>query len=241
MTLILEKYPVRRLQSVLSVRFFLLCLISFFFADNPHQECFVTDVSHRSRRCAIFRKRRHARAFGPINDGMLQKVQVPVDASYNEPRAEYTLHANNLIQNDAVKHGLSRSEVPALRDTAFVEIVDEHMIKINKLAQPVADFQLSVADGKFWNQLNQKLWSKNEETVRKDENNRHLNAPPILRKEDFAYILSVLEFNCFVDIHNMLLDVLNVPNQAESDNNAFCEICQSVYLIIFFDYVDYHV
>lgn len=26
----------------------------------------------------------------------------------------------------------------------------------------------------------------------------------------------------------MLLDVLNVPNQAESDSDAFCEICQSV-------------
>jgi hypothetical protein len=60
---------------------------------------------------------------------------------------------------------------------------------------------MSVADGKFWTQLNCKLWTKNDD-VRKDENNRQLSAPPVvvLRKEDFAYILSVLETTCFTVI-----------------------------------------
>jgi hypothetical protein len=167
--------------------------------DNPHEECYVTDVSHRSRRCVTFRKRRHTRAFGPVNDGMLQKVQVPVDASYNEPRAEYTLDSTHLIQADAIKNGLSRLEIPALNDSIINDSFDEHTLKIHRLTQPVADFLMNIVDGKFWTQLNCKLWNKNEESPRKDENNRHLTTPPVivLRKNDFLYIMSLLETNCF--------------------------------------------
>jgi hypothetical protein len=137
--------------------------------------------------------------FGPINDGMLQKVQVPVDSSHNEPRAEYILDANHLIQSDAIKHGISRLEVPTFSDLRVTESVDDYALKINRLAQPVSDFILNVADGKFWAQLNCKLWNKNEDSPRKDENNRHLTLPPTitLKKQDFVYILSLLETTCF--------------------------------------------
>lgn len=205
-------------------------MLNFADLDNPYQESFVADISHRSRRCVIFRKRRHTRAFGPVSDGMLQKVQVPVDASHNEPRATYTTDGFNLVQADALKHGLTRADVAALCECSVAEAAEDTLIKINRLSHSVADFQLNIADGKFWTQLNCKLWNKNDDGSRKDENNRYVNAPPIvvLRKEDFSYILSVLEFKCFEAIHNTLLDVLNVPNQAETDSDAFCEICQSV-------------
>lgn len=127
---------------------------------------------------------------------MLQKVQVPVDASHNEPRAEYNQEGFYLIQADALKHGLNRADIAALDDNTTLDANDNTLIKINRLAQPVADFQLNVADGKFWTQLNCRLCNKNDG---KDENNRHLSVPPVvvLRKEDFSYILSVLEMTCF--------------------------------------------
>ncbi|KAI6240046.1 Protein Jade-3 [Aphelenchoides fujianensis] len=144
---------------------------------NPHQETFVTDVSHRSRRCATFRKRRHARLDGPVNDAMLQKVQVPVEPAYSEPKVEH-----------------------------------------------YADIGLD-----FWKELNWQLWraQRGSESLR-DENNRQMALPPavVLRKEDFVYVLGLLETVCFREMHSMLIDVLNVHNQAEGEE-AFCEICQS--------------
>jgi hypothetical protein len=130
---------------------------------------------------------------------MLQKVQVPVDSSHNEPRAEYTLDGNHLIQMEAIKQGMNKTEICPLRDTTILEISDEHSLKINRLPQSVSDFLLSPQDGKFWTQLNCKLWNKNDEIARKDENNRHLTVPPVivLQKDDFAYILSLFETICF--------------------------------------------
>jgi hypothetical protein len=127
---------------------------------------------------------------------MLQRVQVPVDASHSEPRTEFTLDANHLIKLEAIKQSANRAEVGPLRDTAITESSDEHSIKINRLPQPVSDFLLNAQDGKFWTQLNCRLWNGG---LRKDENNRHLNVPPviILKKNDFAYILSLLESTCF--------------------------------------------
>lgn len=129
----------------------------------------------------------------------LFQVQVPVDASHSEPRAEYNLDATQLIQADAIRHGMNRLEVPPLSESIAATSADEHALKINRSKQPVADFLMTVADGKFWTQLNCKLWNKNDDSPRKDENNRHLSAPPVivLRKNDFAYVLSLLETKCF--------------------------------------------
>jgi hypothetical protein len=195
---------------------------------NPHQEAFVADVSHRTRRCVALRKRRHARIHGPVNDAMLQRVQVPVDASYSEPRVEYTHDSTYYLNLDAGKLGLTKQEVFALRDTVIPEADEDKRLKIPRLAQPVAAVMLNRADGRFWTQLNCRLWN-NENGVRKDENNRHPAVPPavVLAKSDFTYIMSLLETNCFNEMHGALLDVLSVPNQAD-DDNAFCEICQSV-------------
>lgn len=99
-------------------------------------------------------------------------------------------------------------------------------------ARQVAEYALNVEDGRFWRQLNRALWQKRG-GVRRDENNHRpaLQSTIVLKRSDFAYLMSLLETTCFAAIHDMLLDVLNVPNQAD-DDNAICEICQSVSALI---------
>ncbi|KAI6215462.1 hypothetical protein M3Y94_00387600 [Aphelenchoides besseyi] len=195
---------------------------------NPHQEYFVTDVSHRSRRCATFRTRPHTRLHGPVNDGMLQKVQVPVDASHNEPKVEFAkcdLTTVDTPIND--EHNRTNVEEPSIERVPLITTEASH--RIGRLSEPVADFLINSDDIKFWKQLNWKLWAEQSGSLtRRDENNHQLALPPIvmLRKTDFIYILSMLETTCFNEIHSTLLELLNVPNQ-DVDDNAFCEICQS--------------
>ncbi|KAI6188590.1 hypothetical protein M3Y98_00370800 [Aphelenchoides besseyi] len=196
--------------------------------DNPHQEYFVTDVSHRSRRCATFRTRPHTRLHGPVNDAMLQKVQVPVEASHNEPKVEFAKSDISTVDTpNNNEHNRTNVEEPSIDRVALATVDVSH--QIGRLNEPVADFLVNSDDIKFWKQLNWKLWAEQSGSLtRRDENNHQLALPPIvmLRKTDFTYILSMLETNCFNEIHSTLLEILNVPNQA-ADYNSFCEICQS--------------
>ena len=198
------------------------------------QECFVTDVSHRSRRCAIFRRRRHVRVHGQFNEAQLQKVQVPVEALFSEPKVDYTTDLPRYLLADAARRGFTKREMSLLTGVAepsATEPVDSESeaLAVRRLSsRRVADYALSVEDGRFWRQLNLALWQKRG-GVRRDENNHKpaLHSTIVLKRADLAYIIALLEATCFTAMHDMLLDVLNVPNQAD-DDNAICEICQSV-------------
>ncbi|CAD5222376.1 unnamed protein product [Bursaphelenchus xylophilus] len=186
---------------------------------NPHEECFVTDISHRSKRVVLFRKRRHAQISGQITDEMVRKVQVPVE-TLPEDRMEFSYDLTPYLNEER-------------RDNIDIDLVMEpdpiessETIAVNRLEEDVVQYFMDDNDKKFFLRLNKNL--DGGSSNRRDENNKKVVEPLTvkLRKVDFAYLMGVLETVSFKEIHNILLEILNVPNQAEGDN-AFCEVCQS--------------
>lgn len=161
------------------------------FLDNPREECFVTDISHRSKRVVLFRKRRHAKISGSVPDEMLRKVQVPVEASSNEPTISYY---HDLTPFMAEKNKSFTDSVP-IQDPP--EAKNDSLINLNFLPIEVAEYELNEEDKSAWLRINTDFW--NQKNVTRDENNKEVTEPAFVRlkKVNFAYILSLLETQTF--------------------------------------------
>lgn len=184
---------------------------------NPREECFFTDISHRSKRVSLFRKRRHTKISGPVSDEMLNHVQVPVDSSSADAPVRYFHDLSSFITEKTPY--FDSSDDP-------VEVKDDTIVNINCPLYDGPTALLDKVDKSAWMKINKDFW--NLKDVTRDENNKEIVEPPFVRlkKNYFALILSLLEIETYKEIHNTLLSVLNVPNQAEGEH-AFCEICQS--------------
>ncbi|CAD5217769.1 unnamed protein product [Bursaphelenchus okinawaensis] len=187
---------------------------------DPHEECFVTDISHRTKRVVLFRKRRHAQISGQVTDEMVRKVQVPVDI-VPEERIWFSHDLTDYI-NEEIKRNV---DIPMIMEMSPADAPD--VVHVRRLTDDVAQYFMDDKDKRFWLQLNKNLEEKSVGNKR-DENNKKVIEPLLirLRNIDFSYIMGVLETVCFKEIHGILLNVLNVPNQAEGES-AFCEICHS--------------